>query len=224
MAKITYYVQRYRPAYEAISKEVRLLATHFGGSHETAIHDLHLDGLFNFGRRVEDGVVLVSHHFAYYPLLAGRTYLRSKKSDINHIYTSLGDLPYLSILDLKNTILTAAASCALEKVKRRLSKLRQLRAIIVETEYQRNQLLQLGVPAAKIRLIFPPVNLSDFSYAPADGSFTILYASCPTREEDFARRGYFCSVMLQRSCRMPVFNYYGERRDGKRYSDCPAFI
>ncbi len=195
--RIIYYAQRYRPEFEAISKEIQLLSSHFSQTNETKIHDLHLDGLFNFTLKKN----FLSAHFLYYPFLIPSTHNQSKKTDINHIYTSLGDLPYLNILNLKNTILTAAASCSEEKIKKRLPKLQQLKQIIVESEYQEKQLLKLNIPKEKITIIHPPVDLTRFSYQEPEKielseqkqqkkqPFTILYASCPTRKEDFEKRG-----------------------------------
>ena len=188
MKKITYYVQRYRPDYEAISKEVQLLANHFSQNNTVKVHDLHLDGLLT----AKFSLALRSFHFAYYPLLLPYTYLLSRKSDLNHIYTSLGDLPYLSVLDLQRTILTAAASCHLAKIQKRMKYLSQLRKIIVESGKQQQELISLGMPPDKIELIYPPVDLAAFSYEPKiAGPFTILYASCPTRKEDFEKRGIY---------------------------------
>ncbi len=205
---ITYYVQRYRPAYEAISKEVRILADFFSRDYLTKIHNLHLDGLFSFSWKRE----FISQHFAWYPLTFPHAYMVSRKSTINHIYTSLGDLPYLPVLQRKNTVLTAAASCSFGKAKKRTAYLQQLPAIVVESEKQKNELRLLGIQEKKIHLIYPPVDLEKFYPLPAfsgaeppgtafsdtafpgqDSSepFTILYASCPTREKDFAKRGIY---------------------------------
>ena len=194
---ITYYVQRYRPQYEAISKEVELLATYFATQQNTTthIHDLHLDGLKNIKKTLSH----TSFHFAYYPLLFPTTILKSKKSNINHIYTSLGDLPYLpllSTLNKKNTILTAAASCNKKKIKARLPYLKKIQKIIVETKYHQQLLLTLGLPPENIKLIYPPVDLTAFTYQtpPKQQPFTILYASCPTRKEDFEKRGVYLLI------------------------------
>lgn len=183
--KITYYVQRYRPAYEAISKEIQLLARHFSVDNKVKIHDLHLDGILKWRWNPQK----ISYHFAYYPLLFLYTKLLSRSSAINHIYTSLGDLPYLPVITLKNTVITAAASCTIDKVKKRLKFLQELPFIVTETEVHKQQLEELGIPHSKIKLIYPPVDLSSFSYTLAIGKFRILFASCPTRREDFEKRG-----------------------------------
>src|SRR3989338_2863216 len=185
MNTITYYVQRYRPQFEAISKEVQLLATHFSSKGNIHIYNLHLDGLFSFQFKKN----ITSHHFAYYPLLFLRARHFSQKSRLNHIVTSLGDFPYLPILKLKNTILTAASSCQVSKIRKRVKYLQRISKIIVESEKQKYDLLQLGIAEDKIELIYPPVDLTKFTFQPVSGPFNILYASCPTRKKDFHRRG-----------------------------------
>jgi glycosyltransferase involved in cell wall biosynthesis len=194
--KIIYYVQRYRPRYEAISKEVFLLATNFHKKYDIKIIDLHLDGLFKtrFSKKIQ------SHHFVWYPFMVPYRVIKSYFNDINHIYTSLGDLPYLGVLSLKNTILTAAASCTFSKMRKKQKKLRKLKIIIVETQKHMSQLLKLGIKKHKIRLIRPPVDVNDVSPLTNISikniplhmeKFKILYASCPIKKSDFKKRGIY---------------------------------
>ncbi len=189
--RITYYVQRYRPQFEAVSKEVSRLAGHFRESRhfkeggEVKVYNLHLDGLFNFKFNSR----FCSHHFLFYPLLFPLAWLASRRSRINHIYTSLGDRPYLNVLNPQRTVLTAAASCHFRKVLKRKARLKKLRKIVVESERQKEQLKLLGIDEKKVEMVYPPVNLDKFSYQAAKGRFKILYASCPTREKDFEKRG-----------------------------------
>jgi glycosyltransferase involved in cell wall biosynthesis len=206
--KITYYVQWYRPAFEAISKEVRLLAEHFSDGYDVKIHDLHLGGLgtVRHSRRI------TSYHFAFYPILASYAYYLSRMSNLNHIYTSLGDLPYLHVLDLRRTILTAAASCNFGKAKKRVAYLKKLQKIVVESQKQRDELLQLGIPSDKISVVYPPVDLGKFSYTPTKGTFTILFASCPTRFEDFEKRGVH--LLLECAKLMPDVQFFFAWRGG----------
>jgi glycosyltransferase involved in cell wall biosynthesis len=200
---ITYYVQRYRPKFEAISKEVSLLAKHFAvGKNNVRIHDLHLDNILklNFNRKKW------SMHFVLYPFMAIFTKLSSRKS-INHIYTSLGDLPYLPILSPKKTILTAAASCSLDKVKKRKNRLRQIKKIIVESEIQKKQLELIGITGRQVELIYPPVNLQNFHYQKPTGKFKILYASCPVQVSDFKKRGIYLILDVARKLPTTEFTF-----------------
>ena len=206
--KIIYYTQRYRPHYEAISKEISLLANHFKKNYTVNIHDLHLDGIFKFkfNRRI------CSYHFIFYPFLMLFRRILSYGDKINHIYTSLGDLPYLNTINLNNSILTAAASCHLAKVRRRIRKLKRLKAIIVETKLHRDWLLGLRISPQKVNLIYPPVDLNQFGYKKAVGRFKILYASCPIKKSDFSKRGIY--LLLQTAKVNPKIEFHFAWRKG----------
>lgn len=183
MKKITYLAQRYRPDREATSKEVNLLFRHFPKS---VIYNLHLDGYFKF----KCSKYLISHHFIYYPFSFPFLYIFSQKRII-HIYTSLCDRPYLPLLPKKNMILTSTNYFPKEQIKKRISHLLAAQKIVVEAEIQKKELLNLNIPAQKIELIYPPVNLKQFSYQEALGIFTILNASCPGKIKDLKKRGIF---------------------------------
>jgi glycosyltransferase involved in cell wall biosynthesis len=200
MAKeIRFYVQRYRPSFEAISKEVAILNESF---LHTQIHDLHLDGIFN----IKWNKKIKSYHFGLYPILALFIKLQSIRQGINHIYTSLGDLPYLHVLNLNRTILTAAASCKIEKVRKRVPLLKKIKKIIVESQYHYDQLTSLGIDEQKIKLIYPPADLKKYHYQETTGKFKVLYASCPTREEDFEKRGIFLLLEYAKENPEIIFN------------------
>ncbi|HLC52801.1 MAG TPA: glycosyltransferase [Candidatus Nanoarchaeia archaeon] len=199
--KIIYYVQRYRPKYEAISKEVSLLANHFRESHFVKLHDLHLDGL----TKIKFNQKISSYHFLYYPFLLFYIKFLSYGNKINHIYTSLGDLPYLNVLSLKNTVLTAAASSSFNKILRRKKKLEQLNRIVVETNKQKNDLIKAGISGEKIQLVYPSVDLDKFFYQKAQGVFKLLYASCPIRRSDFKKRGIYLLLRSAKSIRDVYF-------------------
>lgn len=210
MKNITYYVQWYRPQFEAISKEIQLLADHFQKSHKVMIHDLHFSGV----GRWEWSSTRRSFPIQAYPFLFLSTYLQSRRSHLNHIYTSLGDTPYLPLLNPQRTILTAAASCHAEKVKRRLPWLKEVQKIVVETERQKNLLLELGISPGKIAIIPPAVDLSRFSFYQPELSipFTVLYASCPTREKDFQKRGI--PLLLETAKESPEVRWHLAWRGG----------
>ena len=185
--KIIYWVQRYKPTHEAISKEVNILADHFGRKDDVRIFDLHLDGVFSF--KASKGII--SHHFAYYPLTFIVAKFLNRKGNLSHIYTSLCDLPYLHIIKKKPIILTAAAPCNEQRLKKKIKLLKRLDKIVVETESDKELLLKYGVSKSKIELVYPPVDLKKFSYKKAKSRrFTILYATCPEKNKDFGLRGF----------------------------------
>jgi len=161
--KIVYFVQNYRPEYEAISKEVEILSKNFNSE------------IFNMNFR---------NPLTYYKLLR----LPFLKRDINHIYTSLGDRPYLSLLRKKPIVLTGSSEAKIDKIRERMKFYGKIDKLVVESERQRGILLDIGVDESKIRLIPPGVDLKEFSYKKEE-RFTILFASSPTRVEQMKSRG-----------------------------------
>lgn len=180
MKPILYLTQRFRPKYEATSKEINLLSNHFRGK----IHDLHLDGYGRFKFRTN----LSSYHFMYYPFGFLPLYFNSK-SRIIHVYTSLCDRPYLPFLNKKKMIITSTNFFSRERIIRHRKHLDKVQRIIVQAEVQKKELLLAGIPPRKIRLIFPPVELETFDYQEPPGPFTILNASCPGKVRDLEKRG-----------------------------------
>jgi len=155
------------------------------------IFDLHLDGLFNF----RFGWRLSSFHFLYYPLLFWWAKRINRNSGLSHIYTSLGDLPFLTLLKKKPIVLTSAAPCPGVKLRKRIKFLKRLDQVIVETETDCLKLLKYGLNPNKVKLIYPPVNLEKFTYhknqKESDNTFRILYATCPEKKRDFRIKGWY---------------------------------
>ncbi len=183
MKSLLYLTQRFRPNLEATSKEAYLLAKYFKGS----IHDLHLDGYgkFRFSSR------LFSYHFLYYvfgiiPLLF---FSRNK---IIHLYTSLCDRPYLPFFSNKKMIITSANFVMRERIREKIEYLTKVKRIIVQSELQKSELLKAGVKEQQIIVLYPPVELRNFSYQePSTKKFTILNASCPGKVKYLGKRGIY---------------------------------
>ncbi len=193
MKKIVYLTQRYRPPLEATSKEITLLSQHFKGE----IFNIHLDGLFKIKLNKE----IISHHFLYYPLTLPFLYLTSKDKII-HIYSNLCDRPYLPIFKSKNTILSSTNFISKEKIITRLKDINSVKKIIVQSELQKKELIDVGISSHNISLIYPPVNLKDFSYTPASNNqFTLLCATTPEKISALTKRGIYllleCDLLLK---------------------------
>jgi len=182
MKPILYLTQRYRPEFEATSKEINLLSNKFNGK----VHDLHLDGYlkYKFNSR------LSSYHFLYYPLGLVPLYLESRKR-ILHLYTSLCDRPYLPFLDKKKMVITSTNFLSRERIIKSKKYLDKVWGIVVQAERQRQELLLAGISPERIHLIYPPVELEKFNCQKPLGAFTILNASCPGKARDLKKRGIY---------------------------------
>lgn len=201
--KIIFFVQHYRPGYEAVSNEVELLANYLEKEGwKVKIHDLHFQNLFlfKFNKR------LISYHFAFYPFTLVFVYLYSLFFDIRHIFTSLCDLPYLSIINKKPLLLTAAAPYTPAKLNRRIKNLQKVSLIILENEIQQKHLQQYKTHyriQKPTKLIYPGVDLVKFNYQkPQNDKFTILFASSPKDPNKFKERGIY--LMLEAAKEMAV--------------------
>ncbi len=156
-------MQNYQPKYEAISKEIELLQKNFSSE------------IFEMNFR---------NPLSYCKLLK----LPFLPRGISHIYTSLGDRPYLSLIKKPPIILTGSASATKEKIRARVKLYKKLERVVVESERQREILLSLGVDDDKVKIILPGINLENFSYT-KEQEFRILFASSPPKIEKFESRG-----------------------------------
>ncbi|MEA3379001.1 MAG: glycosyltransferase family 4 protein [Nanoarchaeota archaeon] len=175
--KIIYWVQGYRPYDEAISKEIKCLHKHFSSLIINPING------FKFTKS------LICFNFKFFPLGLFLFPFFEKKAKISHIYTSLGNYFYLKLLKRKPIVLTAAGPSPINKIRKCLPLYKKLNAIVVETEKEKNLLLQLGVKKDKIKLIYPGIDLTKFKYNKKKGKFTILFASAPLNKEQFHTKG-----------------------------------
>ncbi len=186
--KIIYWVQGYRPKNEAVSKEIKTLYEYFRKQKEfsrVTIHDLSIRPFkFLFNKNY------VSYYNKYIPIGLIIIPILSKRYDISHIYTSLGDLPYLTLLEKKPIILTAALSASFNKIKKRKNYYKKIDKIVVESYKDKDYLISIGVDPNKIVRIFPGIELSKFSYKKTkNNKFTILFASSPPKLNMFKSTG-----------------------------------
>ena len=183
MKQLLYLTQRFRPGIEATSKEVDLLVKNFEGQ----IHDLHLDGY----AKIKFSSRLWSYHFLHYILGIFPLYLFTRNKII-HLYTSLCDRPYLPFFSNRNMVLTSANFFSKERIQKKRKYLDKVGKIIIQSERQKKELLDAGIDEKKVHLIYPPVNLQQFSFHKATNKdFTILNASCPTRARFLNKRGIY---------------------------------
>lgn len=66
----------------------------------------------------------------------------------------------------------------------------------MQSEVQRQELLQAGISFQKIQLIYPPVELGQFTHQKPVGEFTILDASCPGKVRDLKKRGIYFLLQI----------------------------
>jgi glycosyltransferase involved in cell wall biosynthesis len=125
------------------------------------------------------------HYYRPYSLAPKFIPVIAKKIDISHIYHSLHNRYFLEHLEKRPIILTVAIGGEVLDLK----TYEKIEKIVVESEYDFMRVKNAGIKEEKIRLIYPGLDLSKFSYHAPEGGFSILFASSPFAKEYFSARG-----------------------------------
>ena len=186
---IVYLTGLYAPEHEAISKEIRLLQTHFPQSFVYGIssHDFLRCSLKNR---------YLVHYYRPFRLAPKLIAPIANRFDLAHIYHSLENTYFLDHLKKQPILLTAAAGGTL------LDKTRYARVskIIVESEYDLRRLQHAGFEDDRLALIYPGLDLDRFSYHEPTEDFSILFASSPFTTNYFAARGIALLLAAAAQC------------------------
>ena len=184
--RIAYYTGWLMPEMEGISKEVFALAKHF---NSTIIGISNLQPLkIDFQNRIF-GFSTKWYYFARF-----LAFIMSKIHKINHIYDSLDNWIYLSSISSKKIILTGVVGNGSLPLK----YYQKVAFLVVDSEERRNELVQKGFSRAKIKVIYPGINLKPFLEVPPPASmrpFRVLFASSPPTREELESRGVFDLLM-----------------------------
>ncbi len=179
--RIAYYTGWLRPDSEGTSREVFALAQHFGAS-------------YILGMSPHDGFRLIwskrafgLHPRAYLALNLALPLLE-RTQELSHIYDELGCWHYLKNLKCKPIILTATAG----QTPLPFHFYDQVFALVVDSEYRYNQMLQLGFPKQKLRLIYAGIDTNHFKslhQPPLAKPFKVLFATAPPTSAELEGRG-----------------------------------
>jgi glycosyltransferase involved in cell wall biosynthesis len=190
---ITYWMYNYAPEWEAVSKEVRLLAEEFGPKRTSGIVGFNQRGKL-FGRQGQ-AVLLPAALALLAPLLLKWT---QSRQHLNHVFASAGERILIPRMDPDRTLLTTSkAPPPIAVIERNLPALRRLRYVVVESERDREMLRQGGVPEESLKLIYPGAVVRPFR--PASGPFTILFATSPIAVPILMERGIYLMVRVAKA-------------------------
>jgi glycosyltransferase involved in cell wall biosynthesis len=188
--RVTYWTGTWDPEKEAISKEVDTLRTMqtdlapvvaFSPGNRSRIHPR---------RRV---ITMSSRRWL---LFRGLAACLEPTADISHVFGALDSWHALRSLGRRPIVLTLVA--AGEPVHRALYD--KVRVFVSESPRIAQTLADLGIPAERIRVIYPGVNLSRFPVVapPEHGPFRILFASWPEESDQIDGRGIPLLIELAR--------------------------
>lgn len=182
--RIGYWMFNFDPKWEAASKELNLLATSLRRVYGTRTISLNMDRRLTI--RGRDKRLPVAVALPLLPVL-----MRAARAvPINHLFASPGErilMPRLARLG--STILTITkGSPALRDLEKNARTLKALRHVVVESERHRDLLMQIGLPADRVHLIYP--GIAPEAYRAATGPFTIMFATSP-KKHDLLTRGIY---------------------------------
>jgi glycosyltransferase involved in cell wall biosynthesis len=190
---VAYWIFNYAPQWEAAAKELRFLSQEMRPQFDTRVISLNL----------RDRTLRVRGAEKSFPLplaLLALPALRWAKSSfqINHIFASLTERLLVPRLKGDRTIVTVTKdSPALGTIERNLDHLREIRYVVVESDWHRELLRQGGLAEGSIQLIRPGVEVRP--YVPARDPFTVLFATSPLSGRDLLSRGVLMLVQAAKA-------------------------
>jgi glycosyltransferase involved in cell wall biosynthesis len=191
---VRYWIFNYEPHWEAVSKEVDSLVRGLGGGTESIVSLNSRDRRLQWRGPLKR--VPLPHGVWLYPLVRSQ----AGGPGLNHLFASASERWVAPMLARRGGVLTVAkGSASLAAIERNARTLRRFRALVVQSEWDRDVMRQVGVPERSLRLIRPGIPLAP--YREARGPFTILFASSPFAADDFLSRGI--QLMVRVAARLP---------------------
>jgi glycosyltransferase involved in cell wall biosynthesis len=177
---VTYWTGIWDPGREAVSGQVEALRR--GGQRGIVVS-------YSRGQRsalcLRDSVIRLSRR--QYPTLRALSMMLEPLGRVTHVVGGLGDWHLLRSVGRRPVLLTVAVPGSLVAS----DFLGKVSLFAAESESLRDDLITMGVPPDRIRIVYPGIDLDRFSPspAPASGPFRILFASTPSNVRELHVRG-----------------------------------
>jgi glycosyltransferase involved in cell wall biosynthesis len=192
--RVTYWTGTWDPRQEAISKEVELLRS-IGGHLRPVVS-------FSSGQewRVDRRRRVVQLGANQWWLLRAVARAVERTASITHVFGSLDSWHLLRAVGGRPVVLTAALSG--RSVDATLWS--RVSLFVAESDRLRAELRESGIPADRIRLIYPGIDLHEYRPGPGpslpESRFRLLFASSPADPREFEVRGISLLVEVARAC------------------------
>ena len=181
--RVRFWIFNYMPQWEGVSQELASVREGLREQVEGSIVSLDTKHRA-WTLRGRDKRIPLPEGLPLYPLL--RSWAAA--ADVNHLFASAGERWLTPLLGRHEGVLTVAKDTpGLRAYERNADSLRRLRAVVVQSERDREIIGRFGLHAGALRLIRPGVPLAAYREAP--GPFTILFASSPLTAGHFHSRG-----------------------------------
>jgi len=189
--RVTFWTGVWAPAHEAISKEIARLRRAAGRSWvvSCASHQ-------PYGIDVRDRVIRVSADA--WPLLRVLAAGLERTGHVTHVFGRLDEWHLLRATGARPVVFTVA----IDAPPLPAPVWDHVAVFVAETEALAASLQRAGVPASRVRVIHPGVDLRRYtpSAPPPMHPFRVLFASSPSRVEEFEARGIPLLVETARRC------------------------
>jgi len=185
VTRVLYWIFNYMPRWEAVSKEIVSLRQGLDGEIDGSLLSIN-NKVPGFGLSGREKRIPLPYGLPLYPLVMPY----ASRFDINHLFASAAERLLTPLLSRCNGVLTIAKdSATLRGFEHNRASLARLRAIVVQSERDREILRQIGIRDEAVRLIRPGIPVEP--YRETHGPFTILFASSPLNAADFLSRGIY---------------------------------
>jgi len=188
---VTYWTGLWQPGREALSNEVQVLRDLQGGNAPVVSFSSGQRSTVSFVERV------IRLSTARWALLRAVAAAVEPHGAVTHVFGALDEWHLLRAVGRRPVVFTVALpGRAIDPVMAR-----KVAAFAAETESLADALVRGGVPASRVSVIYPGVDLSLFSPEPPPSSdrFRILFASSPVDAAEFPQRGIPFLVELARA-------------------------
>lgn len=187
---VTYWTGIWDPGREAVSGQVEALRR--GGQRGIVVS-------YSRGQEskllLRDGVIRLSGR--QYPSLRALALMLEPLGRVTHVVGGLGDWHLLRSVGRRPVLLTVAVPGPIVPSE----FLGKVSLFAAESESLRDDLVTIGVPPDRIRVVYPGINLDRFSSSPlpTPRPFRILFASTPSNVREIQARGIPLLVSLARA-------------------------
>jgi glycosyltransferase involved in cell wall biosynthesis len=177
--RISYWTGWLDPQMVAVSKEVFQLLRRFPGSRAFGISP-------HYWLKWSRSESAFGIHPAFYPFFRQVMPFLERRFDVSHVYTSLGDWHFLNGLGERPILLTLTQNSP-PAAAELLSK---VRCVAAESEPLAVAAIAAGIPAERVEVIYPGVDLDLFrEFPPPSLPWKCLFASSPENADEIHTKG-----------------------------------
>jgi glycosyltransferase involved in cell wall biosynthesis len=180
------------PRIEAISREIEILANHFIPSRTVGISNY-------YSFRISKKHHLLGFGARFDPFFRPIIRFLERFTKINHVYGDMTPWIFHKTLSLKPIIHTIAS----DKGDPVMEFLNRCNHVVTQTPYSLKKLTQSGFDPQRIHIIYPGVDLNQFTVVHAQSSPKvpeILFATAPRSEQELADRGVYLLLEAAYAC------------------------